>query len=91
MLTCYPNTSPDGAMNGDIQATRELLTELRETCRSLPRHLQADVTHVLSALAREQPEETGECGRPPTRALCGGISEPSAGLTVSRREKPEES
>lgn len=54
MLTCDPKTGPDGAMNGDIQTNRELLTELREAYRSLPRNLQADVTHVLGALAREQ-------------------------------------
>lgn len=53
-------------MNGDIQATRKLLSELRGAYRSLPRHIQAGVTHVLSTLAREQAAQIisrreGEC------------------------------
>jgi hypothetical protein len=39
------------AMKDDIQAPRKLLTELQKAYRSLPQHFQADVTHVLSALA----------------------------------------
>jgi hypothetical protein len=41
-------------MNRDLQAAEELLAELREAYRSLPRHFQADVRHVLGALAQEQ-------------------------------------
>ena len=43
-------------MNDALQAAEELLAELREAYRSLPRHLQADVNHVLSALAQERSE-----------------------------------
>lgn len=41
-------------MNGDMQATRKLLAELREAYRSLPQHARAHVTEVLRALAQEQ-------------------------------------
>lgn len=41
-------------MNGDIQATRKLLAELREAYRSLPQHARAHVTDVLRAVAQEQ-------------------------------------
>ncbi len=46
-MTCYPKTGPDGAMNSDIQANRELLTGLREAYRSLPRHFQMQVVRLL--------------------------------------------
>jgi len=34
-------------MNGDLQAARKLLSELREGYQSLPRHLQLRITYVL--------------------------------------------
>ena len=34
-------------MNGDIQAARRLLSELREAYESLPKHLQLRVTYLL--------------------------------------------
>jgi hypothetical protein len=41
-------------INRDPQAAGKLLAELREAYRNPPRHVQADVRHVLGALAREQ-------------------------------------
>jgi hypothetical protein len=38
-------------MNGDIQAARKLLSDLREGYQSLPRHLQLRVAYIL----RESP------------------------------------
>jgi hypothetical protein len=34
-------------MNGDIKAARELLSELRDAYKSLPRRLQTQVTYLL--------------------------------------------
>lgn len=73
-------------MNSDIQATRKLLTELREAYRSLPRHFRADVTHVLSALAQEQAapiirRRKGECDD----EVCHGVR--SIQLSMQHRQR----
>lgn len=46
-------------MNVDLQSAGQLLAELRDAYRILPRHLQADVEHVLRLLAQElgRPEQ----------------------------------
>lgn len=44
----------NSTMNGDIQAARKLLDDLRRAYRSLPRHSQAAVTHVLGILAQKK-------------------------------------
>ena len=44
-------------MNGDIQAVRKLLSELREAYESLPKHLQLRVIYLLRGSAL--PEDGG--------------------------------
>jgi hypothetical protein len=45
--------------NGDIQAARKLLSELRETYESLPRRLQLRVTCLLRESPGPQGSESG--------------------------------
>jgi hypothetical protein len=45
-------------MNGDIQAARKLLSELREVYASLPKHLQLRVTYILRESALPEDAES---------------------------------
>ena len=58
-------------MNVDLQAAGELLAELRNAYRILPRHLQGDVAHVLRVLAQEL-VATGQKWRVTTRIQTAG-------------------
>jgi hypothetical protein len=60
-------------MNGDIQAARKLLSELREAYQSLPKHLQLHITYLLRESALSEGAES--------RAVLPDISR--AGLVVS--------
>jgi len=58
-------------MNGDIQAARTLLAELREAYRGLPRHVQVQVMYLLrentltETIPRQASELTFEVARQP--------------------------
>jgi hypothetical protein len=45
-------------MNGDIQAARKLLVELRKTYRSVPREAQLEVKEALQSLSPEEQSRT---------------------------------
>jgi hypothetical protein len=45
-------------MNGDIQAVRKLLSELREAYESLPKHLQLRVIYLLRESALPEDAES---------------------------------
>ena len=47
-------------MNGDIQAVRKLLSELREAYESLPKHLQLRVIYLLRESALPEERENQE-------------------------------